>query len=88
MYNKSSKIGLGMGGNAEAPRKHLRRLERIERRAANPLHTRLGLARKLWFDGDVPKVLVGSPGKWVPLARVATKAQAERWIRTGFPREG
>ncbi len=88
MYNKSSKIGLGMGGNAEAPRKHLRRLERIERRAANPLHTRLGLARALRFDGDVPKVLVGSPGKWVPLARVATRAQAEHWIRTGFPREG
>ena len=88
MYNKRSRTSLGMRGNAEAGRRYSRRPERIERRATNPLHTRLGLARALRFEGDVPKVRVGSPGKWVPLAQVATRAQAERWIRTGFPREG
>lgn len=74
--------------DAEAARRHPRRRKRIQRRAVHPLHTREGLARWLRFDGEVPEVLVGSPGRWVPLARVATKAQAEHWIRTGFPREG
>lgn len=88
MYVRSSQAGLGAGAAAEATRRHPRRPKRIQRRAVHPLHTREGLARWLRFDGEVPEVLVGSPGRWVPLARVATEAQAERWIRTGFPREG
>jgi len=88
MYVRSSQTGLGAGGAAEATRRHPRHRKRIQRRAVHPLHTRLGLARALRFDGNVPEARVGSPGKWVPLARVATEAQAEYWIRTGFPREG
>ena len=88
MNVRSFQAGLGAGAAAEAAQRHPRRRKRIQRRAVHPLHTREGLARWLRFDGEVPEVLVGSPGRWVPLARVATRAQAEHWIRTGFPREG
>lgn len=88
MYDRGYQAGLGAGGAAEATRRHPRRRKRIQRRAVHPLHTREGLARDLRFDGEIPEVLMGSPGRWVPLARVATKAQAEHWIRTGFAREG
>ena len=88
MNDRSCQPGLGAGGAAEATRRHPRRQKRIERRAVYPLHTREGLGRRLRFDGEELEVQVGLAGRWVPLARVATKPQAEHWIRTGFPREG